>query len=159
MTNDTSGIYFTWKNADYNSRNHIPVSRGCACVYTLLPNLNKMEFIYLNSIPAPTPVIRSLSIWKMMNERTAISIILVPSAWVPGNWQAMWIFHTNYSCTISFLMLTCRCFCSDLPHHGTWLVFMASCMVFHVFSSWVSINSTFFSEKFQGVPFMWPTNL
>lgn len=120
------------------------VSRDCAWVYTLLPNLNKMEFIYLNSIPVSTSVIRSLSIWKIINERTAISSTLVLPAWVPGNWQVMWIFHTNY--LLQYFLLNAHLplllFRSSSPWHlvgfhgflyGLPFIFMSS-----------SINSTFF---------------
>lgn len=144
MTNDTSGIYFTCKRTDYSPRNHMAVSRDCAWVYTLLPNLNKMEFIYLNSIPVSTSVIRSLSIWKIINERTAISSTLVLPAWVPGNWQVMWIFHTNY--LLQYFLLNAHLplllFRSSSPWHlvgfhgflyGLPFIFMSS-----------SINSTFF---------------
>lgn len=158
----STGIYFTCKRADYSTRNLMAISKGCAWGYTLLPNLNKMEFTYLNPLPAPNPVIRSLSIWKMMNERTVISNIHVSSAWVPGNWQAMWSFHPNYLLNISFSMLMCHCLHSDLLCQSIWLAFMASCLVFHLFAS-----CPIFFWEIPRCPFyvhlvtlsLWPTKL
>lgn len=41
--------------------------------------------------------------WWARGQQSTSSLFLL-LGWVPGNWQAMWIFHTNYSCTISFFL-------------------------------------------------------
>lgn len=95
-----------------------------------------MDFIYPEFIPPVTYVIRGLSIWKKMNERTVISNIHVPFARVPGNWQAMWILHPNYFwqhfCLHAHLPLPSVHILTIAPDWPSWLS-VCFCIFFQVF--------------------------
>lgn len=97
-----------------------------------------MDFIYPEFIPPVTYVIRGLSIWKKMNERTVISNIHVPFAWVPGNWQAMWILHPNYFwqhfCLHAHLPLPSVHILTIAPDWPSWLP-VCFCIFFFKYSS------------------------